>query len=146
LNDEPFDFVWAFWGLLFTVVWAILAIGATNYFLTYIRFTTGKSLVTDQGEDVEEEIDEADRVQIPFKKVNLTFKDVHYTVKASTSKETLELLKGVDGVVEATKMTALMGSSGAGELFIVCHHLPFPANDPCCTHSRSMTPRLFWCR
>ena len=119
LNGEPFDFKWAYWGLLFLVVWAILAILATNCFLTYIRFTTGKSLVTDKGGDVVEEMDEANRVQIPFKKVDLTFKDIHYTVKASTSKETLELLKGVDGIVEGGKMTALMGSSGAGKLSVI---------------------------
>lgn len=42
----------------------------------------------------------------------LTFKDVHYTVKASTSNDKLELLKGVTGYFASGKMTALMGSSG----------------------------------
>lgn len=42
----------------------------------------------------------------------LTFKDIHYTVTASTSKEKLELLKGVSGFFASGKMTALMGSSG----------------------------------
>jgi ABC-type multidrug transport system ATPase subunit len=42
----------------------------------------------------------------------LTFTDIHYTVRSSITKEDLELLKGVDGFVEAGKMTALMGSSG----------------------------------
>jgi ABC-type multidrug transport system ATPase subunit len=59
--------------------------------------------------DVPEEADVAD-VEIPFQKVNLTFKDIHYHVKASTSDEQLELLKGIDGSIEAGKMTALMGS------------------------------------
>lgn len=49
------------------------------------------------------------QVEIPFNKVNLTFKGIGCTVKASTSDKTLELLKGVDGVVQAGKMTALMG-------------------------------------
>ena len=42
--------------------------------------------------------------------MNLTFSDMHYVVKASTSDEHLELLKGVTGYVEGGKMTALMGS------------------------------------
>ena len=45
----------------------------------------------------------------------MTFKGIRYTVKASTSDEDIELLKGVDGVIESGKMTALMGSSGAGK-------------------------------
>lgn len=61
----------------------------------------------------EEEDVDVSTVEIPFQKVNLTFKDIHYTVTASTSNEKLELLKGVDGFIEAGKMTALMGSSGA---------------------------------
>jgi len=62
-------------------------------------------------EDEDEDVD-VSTVEIPFQKVNLTFKDMHYTVTASTSNEKLELLKGIDGFVEAGKMTALMGSSG----------------------------------
>jgi ABC-type multidrug transport system ATPase subunit len=47
----------------------------------------------------------------------MTFEDIRYSVKASTSDETLDLLKGIDGFVEAGKMTALMGSSGAGKQY-----------------------------
>jgi hypothetical protein len=113
-DGEAYTFEWAGWGILFTLSWAILAIYGSAYFLSSIRFATGGSLVTDKGDDEVEEIDEADMVAIPFKRVDLTFKDVHYTVKASTSDEKLELLKGINGVVEAGRMTALMGSSGAG--------------------------------
>lgn len=62
-----------------------------------------------EDEDKEPDVSATD---IPFQKVNLTFKHMHYTVTASTSNEKLELLKGIDGFVEAGKMTALMGSSG----------------------------------
>jgi ABC-type multidrug transport system fused ATPase/permease subunit len=113
-NDDAYTFEWAGWGILFTLSWAILAIYGSTYFLSTIRFATGGSLVTEKGDDEVEEIDEADMVAIPFKRVDLTFKDIHYTVKASTSDEKLELLKGINGVVEAGRMTALMGSSGAG--------------------------------
>ena len=114
-DGEAYTFEWAGWGILFTLTWAILAIYGSTYFLSTIRFATGGSLVTEKGDGDAEEIDEADMVAIPFKRVDLTFKDVHYTVKASTSDEKLELLKGIFGVVEAGRMTALMGSSGAGK-------------------------------
>jgi hypothetical protein len=120
-DDEAYTFEWAGWGILYTLSWAILAVCASTYFLSSIRFATGGSLVTEKGDDEVEEIDEADMVAIPFKRVDLTFKDIHYTVKASTSDEKLEILKGVYGVVEAGRMTALMGSSGAGRLgFVSC--------------------------
>jgi hypothetical protein len=115
-NDEAYTSEWAGWAILFTLSWAILAICGATYFLSSIRFAAGGSLVTEKGDDDVEEIDEADLVAIPFKRVDLTFKDIHYTVKASTSDEKLELLKGINGVVEAGRMTALMGSSGAGRL------------------------------
>jgi hypothetical protein len=115
-DDEAYPIEWAGWGILFTLLWAIISILASTYFLSTIRFTTGGTLVTDKGDDDVEEIDETDMVAIPFKKVDLTFKDIHYTVKASTSDEKLELLRGIDGVVEAGRMSALMGSSGAGRL------------------------------
>ena len=57
--------------------------------------------------DDDEEV-ESEEVVLPFQKVDLTFKDIHYTVTASVGNEKLELLKGIDGVVEAGKMTALV--------------------------------------
>ncbi len=89
---------------------SLTSVFATVYFLSKWRFESGKPLALG---DFEEE-EEADAVQlnIPFQKASLSFKNIHYTVKASTSDEKLELLKGIDGYVEAGKMTALMGSSG----------------------------------
>lgn len=109
-NDLPYTFEWAFWALLFSCGAAVAACCASIFFLSNLRFATGQTLVTDSGTAEPEVIKEnQEEVQIPFKKVNLTFKDIHYTVKASTSDEKLELLKGIDGVVQAGKMTALMG-------------------------------------
>jgi hypothetical protein len=120
-DDQAYTFEWAGWGILFGLSWCLVALLASTRLLTSIRFVTGGSLVTDKGDDEVEEIDEADIVKIPFKRVDLTFKDIHYTVIASTSDEKLELLKGVDGIIEAGRMTALMGSSGAGMLFhMIC--------------------------
>jgi ABC-2 type transporter len=109
-NDVPYSLEWAVWGVLFALGSAIVACFLSIFFLSRIRFATGQSLVTDSGSEDSKEVEESySRVEIPFKKVDLTFKDIHYTVKASTSDEKLELLKGVDGVVQAGKMTALMG-------------------------------------
>jgi ABC-type transport system involved in cytochrome bd biosynthesis fused ATPase/permease subunit len=89
----------------------------STYFLTFWRFETGKGLGTNIPDEPHEY--DSEPVKIPYHKVNLTFKDIHYTVKASTSDDFLELLKGIDGYVASGKMTALMGSSGAGMLSFV---------------------------
>lgn len=111
-NGEPFTRIWALWGFLFALLWAILSVIGQTAFLNRIRYVTGMSLVTDQGNDELEEFDKSSAVAIPFTKVDLTFKNICYTVMSSITKEKLELLQGIDGIVEAGKMTALMGSSG----------------------------------
>ena len=109
-NDVPYTFEWVFWAVLFSIGAAVAACCASIFFLSNIRFATGQTLVTDSGSTESKSAEETqEEVLIPFKKVDLTFKDIHYTVKASTSDEKLELLKGIDGVVQAGKMTALMG-------------------------------------
>jgi ABC-type multidrug transport system fused ATPase/permease subunit len=114
-SGQPFTFVWAWYGILFTLGTALSAMWVTSLLYSRMRFATGKSLVTDKGSDEIEELNNDDIVEMPFRRVDLTFKDIHYTVKSSISREKLALLKGVDGVVLAGEMTALMGSSGAGE-------------------------------
>jgi hypothetical protein len=109
-NDLPYTFEWAFWAILFSLGASVVACCISILFLTKIRFATGQSLLTDAGTvESKSDVDEQEQVEIPFKKADLTFQNIHYTVKASTSDEKLELLKGVDGVVQAGKMTALMG-------------------------------------
>ena len=114
LNGEAFGYEWVWYGVLFTFGIAIFSSMGSMFLLNHIRFVTGGSLITDPGSDEEEEVDESQEVAIPFTRVDLTFKDIHYTVQSSITNEELELLKGIDGAVEAGKMTALMGSSGAG--------------------------------
>lgn len=81
-----------------------------SIFLVKVRFATGKSLASDVIELAEDEHDEFEKVktELPFQQVNLTFKDMHYTVTSSIGKEKIELLKGIDGLVAAGKMTALV--------------------------------------
>lgn len=107
-NGEPFTKEWVWYAVCFALGTGLVATILSVIFLTVIRFQTGKSLATDMGEAEEEAEVETEEVAIPFTKVDLTFKDIRYTVTASTSKEKLELLKGVDGVVASGKMTALM--------------------------------------
>ena len=106
-DGDPYTSQWAGWGVLFAIATGIIAVFGTVQFLSHIRFATGKSLVTDKGEDevYEEEITTEEQVSIPFTRVDLTFKDIHYTVTSSITDEKLELLKGIDGVVEAGRMT-----------------------------------------
>ncbi|TMW67915.1 hypothetical protein Poli38472_007587 [Pythium oligandrum] len=48
--------------------------------------------------------------------ITIAFRDLHYSVPNPTNpKEDLELLKGINGFALPGKMTALMGSSGAGK-------------------------------
>lgn len=116
-NGDPYTFEWAGYSILFAIV--IMAVSAimASIALTKIRFATGKSLANhsiEKNEDENAEVSEVE-TELPFQKANLTFKDIHYTVNSSIGKEKIALLKGIDGVVEAGKMTALMGSSGAGK-------------------------------
>ena len=113
-DDSPYTFQWAGWGVLFAIACSLIAIFGSVYFLSSVRFETGKSLVTDKGTEddiVVEETVSQEQVSIPFTRVDLTFKDIHYTVKSSITDEKLELLKGVDGIVEAGKMTGTLSDS-----------------------------------
>ena len=63
---------------------------------------------------------QAKNVEIAFKRVDLSFRNVCYEVTASTSADTLKLLHNVSGIMKAGRMCALMGSSGAGGLVTTC--------------------------
>ena len=113
LNGEAFGYEWVWYGVLFAAALCIVSIMGSVYTLNKIRFETGKSLAAhmmDSGDDDDEE--PAGEVVLDFQKVNLTFKDIHYTVTSSITKETLPLLNGITGFLAAGKMTALMGESG----------------------------------
>jgi hypothetical protein len=100
LNGEPFTSEWSWYGIAFLAFMGIVSMLGSSILLHRVRFETGKSLVTDQGDNVVDEIDEAGMVAIPFTKVDLTFKNIRYTVMSSISKEELTLLKGVDGYIK----------------------------------------------
>eukprot|EP00804_Cyclotella_cryptica_P013018 CCRYP_002341-RD/>CCRYP_002341-RD protein AED:0.11 eAED:0.11 QI:152/1/1/1/0.88/0.94/18/731/1289 len=116
LNGEPLEYVWVWYTLLFCIGVCIFSVIVSVICLNHVRFATGKAASGGSLEVNEKEATSSPtHVSLPVKGATLTFKDVHYTVTASTSREKLELLKGVTGFFTAGKMTALMGSSGAGK-------------------------------
>ena len=77
------------------------------YFLNTVRFATGGSLGGSEGGsegEEEEEVVSAEKISasaagvgLEAKGATLTFRDVNYIVKASTSDDKLHLLKGING-------------------------------------------------
>jgi hypothetical protein len=83
--------------------------------LMRIRYATGGSL--GGSEETHEEVSLTNSVvsalladSLEAKGATLTFENVNYIVKASTTNDKLHLLKGISGYFAAGKMTALMGS------------------------------------
>ena len=109
-NGDPYTFEWAGFSVLFSLLICIVSVILTSVALVNVRFASGKSLANNSIEETEDKNKEISVVEtaLPFQKANLTFKDMHYTVISSIGKEKIELLKGIDGVVEAGKMTALV--------------------------------------
>merc|ERR1711862_203055 len=92
-----------------TLAFAIGATCCSIYFLNNIRYATGLSMQDDEekedderpsdAQDIEQQqsAEEVEDVALPFIRVDMTFQNIHYYVKASTSDELLELLKGISG-------------------------------------------------
>ncbi len=81
--------------------------------LATIRFTSSKSAASKDKCDVdpaEQDLGESGTGSLEAKGITITFKNITYTVKASTTKDKLHLLNGITGYFAAGKMTALMGS------------------------------------
>lgn len=124
-NGEPFTYEWAWWSILFSILCCILSVSASAFFLSKIRFATGRSLANLIDDDEDDNDKAKEQIELPFQRVDLTFKDIRYTVKASVGDEKLELLKGIDGIVAAGKMTALVSEycvdTGAAIPFLMPH-------------------------
>lgn len=115
-NGNAYTSEWAWWALLYCLGVCIMAVIVSSISLVVVRFATGRSLATDSGEDEEEEAP-PEEVELPFQKVNLTFSNVQYTVTTSVGNDKIMLLKGIDGVVEAGKMIALVSLQISGDWF-----------------------------
>jgi len=119
LDGEPFHFVWTWWTVLFCIGLASVSIIMSVWCLNHVRFVTGGSLggeeaTADQSMKTSK-LTNSQAESLESRGATITFKNVNYVVTASTSKDKLHLLKGISGYFEKGKMTALMGSSGAGK-------------------------------
>jgi ABC-type lipoprotein export system ATPase subunit len=113
-SGAPFGTEWIWYAFAYMIPFAVLCGCIASLILTYVR-GGGSSSSDEPSLNTDEENKQAKRIEIPFQPVTLSFRDVCYTVKASTSSETLSLLKNVNGVFEPGRMVGLMGSSGAGK-------------------------------
>ena len=109
INGEAFGYEWVWWTILFCIGLCIVSCLSSGWFLNHIRFATGGSLGGDEDSDEKESSSVTDSctVSLEAKGATLTFKDVNYIVKASTTNDKLHLLKGISGYFAAGKMTAL---------------------------------------
>lgn len=119
LNGEPYQLVWTWWTVLFCIGLSLVCVIMSVWCLNHVRFVTGGSL---GGEEATvdrsmktSKLTTSQAESLESRGATITFKDVSYVVTASTSKDKLHLLKGISGYFEKGKMTALMGSSGAGK-------------------------------
>lgn len=113
-RGEPFGKEWVGLGFLYMFSHILISVVGSAIGLTYIRVTGETASEDASGNDNQEETDIQD-VRIPFKPVALSFENICYDVKASTSNESLRLLHNVHGAFKSGRMCALMGSSGAGK-------------------------------
>ncbi|TMW66788.1 hypothetical protein Poli38472_014100 [Pythium oligandrum] len=132
--DIQTDKIWIVYGVLFNIVVYIVCMllsmrvlenkrmdGVDNIVITkkdkgddYALLTTPKEGAKNgHGGDTAINVARQDRV---IKPVTVAFQDLWYTVPVpGQKKEKIDLLKGISGYALPGKMTALMGSSGAGK-------------------------------
>ena len=112
-KGRPFGREWVGYSFIYMAVHTILTMTISALGLTYIRPSADSYAEVPVG-NLDASPDGSTNVRVTFKPVTLTFEDICYDVKASTSNEQLRLLHNVNGVFKSGRMCALMGSSGAG--------------------------------
>jgi len=115
MNGEPFKFVWVWYAVLFCVALCIVSMMCSVWCLTHYRYTSSKSAGCSKDKNDEDPAEQdlaelGEGGSLEAKGITLTFNNISYMVKASTTRDKLHLLKGVSGYFAAGKMTALMGS------------------------------------
>lgn len=119
-DGSPFSKDWIGWSLIFMGVFFLFCWILTALGLAYTR-NSGEMVAPEKAElpmekdvDGEQDASTTTRIDIPFKPVTLSVKDLCYEVTASTSNNKLMLLKNVNGIFHPGRLCALMGSTGAG--------------------------------
>jgi len=116
-DGTPFGQEWVRYAYAFGIPYSLLMTVLTALGLTFVRNEgtgVGDTSISDDSAGSDDEKPEK-TIEIPFKPVSLSFRDICYDVTASTSKENLRLLTSVSGIFRAGRMCALMGTSGAGK-------------------------------
>jgi len=102
---------WSFFFIILITIATTIALALISKYLRFQEINSAKILEEAyNNEEQRTDVDDA-----PFTKINLTFENICYDVKASTGDDTLRLLDNVSGAMMAGRMCALMGSSGAGK-------------------------------
>lgn len=124
LGDAVLKGDWIWWGVLFLVVYFLSCIAITAVGLAHSakRRLGGGAIVGAAPEDSNDECssvfaDDSSQVSMSrfsFRPVTLSFKQLSYEVKASTSSERLLLLNDISGIFYPGRMCALMGEVSAG--------------------------------
>jgi len=102
---------WSFLIISLYTVAATIALALISRYLSFQEIDN-KKILEEENNNEEQRLEMDD---VPFTKINLTFENMCYDVKASTGDDTLRLLDNVSGAMMAGRMCALMGSSGAGK-------------------------------
>lgn len=115
-SGEPFTKKWIGYSFIYLLGHTIITMLASAVFLKRVRVANTSGVGDDQ--IAIEEVQSAEPVpetNISFKPVTLTFENICYDVKTSKGNESLRLLDNVNGAFRSGRMTALMGTSGAGK-------------------------------
>lgn len=115
--DKVFGQEWVMYAFSYMVPHFFLSMLLTALGLRYARHSHNSTSAKSETKNVQQESTDSHtpKVTIPFKPVTITFENICYDVKASTGNDQLRLLNNINGVFRSGRMTALMGSSGAGK-------------------------------
>lgn len=114
-NGQPFGREWVAYSFIYMVSHAVFTVILSAVGLIHVRVSDESGAGEAIAGNANGTIADAAEVMISFKPVTLTFEDICYDVKASTSKEEIRLLHNANGAFKSGRMCALMGSSGAGK-------------------------------
>ena len=115
LYGKPFDGEWVIYSFIYLISHTIICLVCSAIGLIRVRASSESGVAEDVVVSLEANREERAEVRINFKPVTVTFEDICYEVKASTSNEQLSLLTNINGAFKSGRMCALMGESGAGK-------------------------------
>jgi ABC-type lipoprotein export system ATPase subunit len=112
-NGQVYDERWIGLGFVYMIPYAVLCTIGAGFGLHTFKPAGMPSVPRFALDPASEEL--VGTLEIPFTPVDLSFENVCYDVRASTSNEQLRLLHSIGGIFRHGRLTALMGSSGAGK-------------------------------